>query len=906
MSEDSKLNDIIKRVFASLDDGNHDANELEDNLPAITEFWSTQSGEPMKGQVIGEWRIESLLGKGGMSVVYLVQRNDDSIQQQAALKILPIELASQQVVERFVRERQILVDLDHPNIAKLLDLGVTESNIPWYVMAYIKGQDIIGFISEMSANLTQKTNLFKQVCEAIAHAHDRGVVHRDIKPGNILVNDNYEVKVLDFGIALKDENTALTMTGAVMGTPGYMSPEQSKGQNHLIDARSDVFSLGTLFYHMLAGNKPFSADSAAEMGFQIINDEPLPLPASIPGDLKAIVQKCMSKDADQRYPSAISLLQDIKAYMSGDVIQAKPVSWFGYWVKKGQKYPKTTGLVFTLMLVSVLALATYFYQNHLNSNRLKQAELFVQQAETIKNQVRRIHMLPVHNVQPEYERIRAEITHLQQQISNSGVDQSGLTDLALGSAYLSMRDYDLALQFLQQAQDKGWQSVELDRQLGYARAVEWSYQLKKGKRIKDEDERALHLASAKVNHYNPAVELLGKTQQQSHFLAGRLAWIEERYDDAIEHYQLELTENPWHHEAAKQISEVYMNKFRTTGATDGYDAAIPFMDKSNEFLNQAILIGRSDPLNHVSRCTNAGIDIQIKRYLKKYDAIPQAFNEGMQACENALVLEPSAFSPWANMNLLLLNQAQMFEAQEQTATDVYQQALDIAERGLQLHPTKIPLMVAKIKPLTELADAAIENGDDPSSYFQQAMATADEVIATDEKSSQGWKELARVHWAIADFNQFDKKDYVLAQSHLKSAQQAYLNQQQSQISVTSQLNAALIESQLAQLHIELAETAAAIKTMQASIERRIKHLPSSKNYFSYHQSALEDGILLFDWFLTADNNNNQVVTELLQSLVVKTCVISGLNDEQTSGFNAILSQANLKASASIKPCEFEG
>lgn len=906
MSEDSKLNDIIKRVFASLDDGNHDANELEDNLPAITEFWSTQSGEPMKGQVIGEWRIESLLGKGGMSVVYLVQRNDDSINQQAALKILPIELASQQVVERFIRERQILVDLDHPNIAKLLDLGVTESNIPWYVMAYFEGQDIITFITETQANLTEKTNLFKQVCAAIAHAHDRGVVHRDIKPGNILVNHNLAVKVLDFGIALKDENAALTMTGAVLGTPGYMSPEQSKGQNELIDARSDVFSLGTLFYHMLAGNKPFTADSAAEMGFQIINEEPLPLPPTVPNDLKAIVAMCLAKKPDQRYASAQSLLQDIKAYLSGDVIQAKSVSWVGYWLKKGRKYPKTTGLIFSLLMVSLLALAVGFYQNHQNNQRLQQAEIFLQQAEDIKNQVRRIHMLPIHNVQPEYEEIRTQITLLQQQINNSGVDQSGLTDLALGSAYLSMRDFDQAMDFLQRARDKGWQSVELDRQLGYVRAVEWSYQLKQNKSIKDETERALHLATATAEHYNPAIELLGRTQQQSHFLAGRLAWVEERYDEAISHYQKELLENPWHHEAAKQISEVYMNKFRSTGATDGYDAAMPYMDKSNEYLQQAITIGRSDPLNHVSRCTNAGIDIQIKRYLKKYDEMPQAFSDGMKACENALVLEPTAFSPWANMNLLLQNQAQMFEVKEQPAIEVYQQALAIAERGLLQHPTKIPLLVAKIKPLTELAAAAIEKGEEPNQYFQQAMATVDEVIATDEKSSQGWKELGRVHWAIADFNQFDKKDYVLAQSHLKSAQQAYLNQQQSQISVTSQLNAALIESQLAQLHIELAETAAAIKTMQASIERRIKHLPSSKNYFSYHQSALEDGILLFDWLLTADNNNNQVVTELLQSLVVKTCGISGLNDEQTSGFNAILSQANLKASALIKPCEFEG
>ncbi len=885
MPKGPKLNDLIKQVFASLDERAVEADDQDLALPSMSELWQVEEPESMDGQVIGGWVIKQLLGHGGMSAVYLVERDDDSIQQQAALKILPVELASPQAVDRFVRERQILVDLDHPHIAQLLDLGVTEANIPWYVMAYFPGRDIITHVIEAGVDLTQKTVLFKAVCEAIAYAHAHGVVHRDIKPGNILVNDLHEVKVLDFGIALKEEHQALTQTGAVLGTPGYMSPEQSQGRNDLVDARSDVFSLGVLFYHMLVGNKPFVADSAAEIGFQIINEEPKPMGAHIPGELQAIVHQCLAKAPEARYATAKHLFRDLNAYLNGDVVSAKPVSWAGYWFKQSKKHPKTSALVMLVLLLTMVSVAFGWYQNHQNNQRLQQAERFVKQAEDIKNQVRRLHMLPLHNVQPAYADIRNQIAALQQDVEKSGANQSGLTDLALGSAYLSMRDFDEALHHLQMSYDKGWQSAELDSQLGHALAVEWSYQSQQAKSIKDPEAQAVHLDEARTRYYQPAVDLLSKAQQQSHYLAGRLAWIEERYDDALTQYQLELEQNPWNHEAAKQMSEVYMNKFRTTGRSEGYDQAIPYMDLSNQALQQAINIGRSDPLNYVSRCSNAGIDIQIKRFLKRYADIPTAFDAGMAACEASLELEPTAFSPWANMSLLLQNKALMLEAQEQPVTEVYQQALEISQRGLAKHPNKIPLVVGQIKPLIALAEAAIEVQQDPGDYFNQARLAAEQAIEMDNNSSEGWKELARVYWALADYHQEQLGDVEQANHYLSLTTATYISEQQDKVSITSHLNAALAEAQRAKLLANDQQMTAAKAAMVASINRRIEFLPGSKNYFSYHSQALADLLTLSVWQAEAT-----LLDDLANQLINKSCGIQQVPTDDLLAFNQQIEQ----------------
>jgi serine/threonine protein kinase len=200
-----------------------------------------------------------------MGAVYLAARADDQFKKRVAVKLLRRGLDSEDILRRFRHERQILASLDHPNIARLLDGGMTDDGLPYFVMEYIEGTPLDRYCDERRLSTTERLKLFRQVCAAVYHAHQNLIVHRDLKPSNILVTKDGEPKLLDFGIAklLNPELTAHTMaptaTGIRLMTPNYASPEQIRGKN--ITTASDIYSLGVLLYHLLTGHHPYRLSS---------------------------------------------------------------------------------------------------------------------------------------------------------------------------------------------------------------------------------------------------------------------------------------------------------------------------------------------------------------------------------------------------------------------------------------------------------------------------------------------------------------------------------------------------------------------------------------------------------------------------------------------------------------------
>ena len=231
--------------------------------PAITLGRATE--EPSAGRRIGAYRVVRELGRGGMGAVYLAERPDGGFAQRVAIKLIKRGMDTDHVLARFRAERQILASLDHPNIARLLDGGSTDDGLPYLAMEYIDGQPIDVFADERQLAVPDRLKLFLQVCDAVIHAHGQGVVHRDIKPLNILVTPSGAPKLLDFGIAkvlvdAADEVTS-TVTGLRLLTPEYASPEQIEGR-HATTA-SDVYSLGVVLYELLTGRSPYRLQSRA-------------------------------------------------------------------------------------------------------------------------------------------------------------------------------------------------------------------------------------------------------------------------------------------------------------------------------------------------------------------------------------------------------------------------------------------------------------------------------------------------------------------------------------------------------------------------------------------------------------------------------------------------------------------
>lgn len=296
------------------------------------------------GYKLGAWRIERLIGRGGMGEVYEVQRADGQFEQRAALKVTRHEAA--RVLERFNAERQILARLDHPGIARLLDGGVMPDGRPYAVMEYVEGQPITAYCDASQAGFNERIALFQQVCDAVEHAHNHLIVHRDIKPANVLVDRDGRVRLLDFGIA-KPLDAGLVASGtgeltALMLTPDYAAPEQLTGEP--VTTATDVYALGILLYELLVGTKPRSLEgrSLASILTSVL-DESVPLPSEaasrapnprvparmLKGDLDAIVGKCLRPEARQRYASVSAIRVDIERMLRGEPVLARgDAGWY--------------------------------------------------------------------------------------------------------------------------------------------------------------------------------------------------------------------------------------------------------------------------------------------------------------------------------------------------------------------------------------------------------------------------------------------------------------------------------------------------------------------------------------------------------------------------------------------------
>jgi serine/threonine protein kinase len=325
---------------------------------------ATDERDEAVGQVLGRYKLLEKIGEGGFGVVYVAEQKEP-VRRRVALKIIKLGMDTRQVVARFEAERQALALMDHPNIAKVLDAGDTDSGRPYFVMELVRGVKLTDYCDQNKLSTKQRLELFIQVCQAIQHAHQKGIIHRDIKPSNILVtlHDGVPVpKVIDFGIAKATQQdltdkTVYTQHKQFIGTPAYMSPEQAEMSGLDVDTRSDIYSLGVLLYELLTGRTPFDPKELMKLGVErmrktIREEEPVrpstklatlkgeelsttaarysteapKLVNLLRGDLDWIAMKCLEKDRTRRYETANGLAADLKRHLNNEPVAARPPS----------------------------------------------------------------------------------------------------------------------------------------------------------------------------------------------------------------------------------------------------------------------------------------------------------------------------------------------------------------------------------------------------------------------------------------------------------------------------------------------------------------------------------------------------------------------------------------------------
>jgi eukaryotic-like serine/threonine-protein kinase len=351
------------------------------------------------GDRIGHYKLLQQIGEGGCGVVYLTEQ-EEPIHRRVALKVIKLGMDTKEVVARFEAERQALALMDHPNIAKVFDAGVTNLGRPYFVMELVRGTKITDYCDQNHLSTDERLKLFTQVCHAIQHAHQKGVIHRDIKPSNILVSLHDDVpvpKVIDFGIAKAigerlTDKTVFTRFEQFIGTPAYMSPEQAGMSGLDIDTRSDIYALGVLLYELLTGRTPFDAKQLAQAGLEEIlrriREEEPPRPSTrlrtlqdeeltttaqrrqteppkliglLRGDLDWIVMKCLEKNRAQRYETANNLAADVERHLRQEPVTAVAPT-VGYRLAKFSRRHRTALAVasaFALLLLVASAVSTW-------------------------------------------------------------------------------------------------------------------------------------------------------------------------------------------------------------------------------------------------------------------------------------------------------------------------------------------------------------------------------------------------------------------------------------------------------------------------------------------------------------------------------------------------------------------
>ncbi len=433
------------------------------------------------GSVIGRYKLLQKVGEGGMGVVYMAEQTDP-VTRKVALKIIKLGMDTKQVVARFEAERQALAMMDHPNIAKVFNAGATDSGRPYFVMELVRGVPITDYCDKNKLSTQERLALFIPVCQAIQHAHQKGVIHRDIKPGNVMVtldDGAPHPMVIDFGIAKATnqkltEKTLFTNYAQMIGTPAYMSPEQAEMSKLDVDTRTDVYSLGVLLYELLTGTTPFPSKELLSLGYgemqKIIAEREPPKPSTrlstmrdeertvvaknrsieasalgrvFQGDLDWIVMKALEKDRTHRYETVNGLVSDVRRHLGNEPISAAAPTFryqFQKFVRRNRSYARVAATVAVLLVVAT-AVATF---QAVRATRAKQLAETARRAEERARTAELNARIPAQEKQKEAEtaaaaqsreRMRAEgfLEQIQLQRANELLDGQEAT---LGITYL--------------------------------------------------------------------------------------------------------------------------------------------------------------------------------------------------------------------------------------------------------------------------------------------------------------------------------------------------------------------------------------------------------------------------------------------------------------------------------------
>ncbi|WP_052572544.1 serine/threonine-protein kinase [Holophaga foetida] len=561
-------------------------------VPAVT--WQSPSPQPsaqlFKTATVlpswGHYRNLRFIGEGGMGRIF--QAYDPSLRRVVALKILRGD--SPELVLRFLLEAQNQAAVEHPNICRVYEVG------EWHGYSFIAMQFIVGESLDFLAprlSLPQRVEVMKTVAEAIHAAHGQGLIHRDIKPANIMVeregNGRLRPYVLDFGLSRGPDASGFTVTGLVLGTTHYMAPEQARGDNRLLDRRTDVYSLGATLYRTLCGRPPVGDFEGTEADACTQSSDPVSLhrmDSAIPKDLCTIVQKAMERSPDNRYASAEALAEDLRRFQEGEPILAGAHS-LGYRCLKFIRKRKAQFVFAAVALWVVILFGAMAVGARLRAaEQVQLAQQLGLEAMGLEARVRSIHLLPFHNIQTDMVPIRKQIESMRERGAHPGQAAEGPIAYALGRASLAGGEPEAALLHLEAAWGRGGRTPDVAYRMAMALIRIQCHRPEEGRIWTPRIVASLR-------------ESRGATLESATFIEAQLAFYESRLGRASELAERALLDAPWLYEAKALQAEIHMAE---AGKLQDEEAVLQAFMLASDKLKAAQAMAPCDPLLRELEC----------------------------------------------------------------------------------------------------------------------------------------------------------------------------------------------------------------------------------------------------------------------------------------------------------------
>lgn len=722
---------------------------------------------------VKDWdRYECLgfLGQGGMGMVF--RARDRKLGREVAIKFVRIE--NERHVERFMVEARAQARVDHEHVCKVFEVGEVEGRV-FITMQHIAGASLDLWSDELS--LEQKVIVLRDAARGVHEAHRVGIIHRDLKPSNIMVeraeDGSLRTFVMDFGLA-HEWNQDVTETGAVLGTPAYMSPEQARGEVSQLDRRTDIYSLGATLYLMATGRPPVSGSNPLEIISAISIQDVLPLRAvrlDIPKDLEAITLKCLEKDRSKRYDSARALAEDLDRFLAAEPVLARPTGLMYRLQRKLLKYKELAIIGAAALVVVVVALGMTFKTRRDAGRRERLALQFTEAMAHIESLARYSALSPLHDIRPDLQAVRAQMAQLQRDMAQAGALANGPGHYALGRGYWTLDDGEKAREHLQMAWDAGYRAPRVAYALALVLGRQYQEKLLEAERMSSPDQREARKRGIEGSLRDPALALLrqakGSDVPSQAYLEAHMAFCEGRLDEALERLKRVEDDLPWFYEAPLFRGSLLQARAWRRWNQGDRDGASADFEAGRSALSTAALRGRSAPSVHAAMA-----ELELNALImEKYGQgrVEPAFSRGTAAVQKALMAQPDHVGSLVLESDLLGQFADFKTGRGENAEALVQQAVATAHRALEAEGTRADAWVALGMAYYQWGSARQDQNLDPTDQLAKGLQ-AFESLSEAKRDYRVENHIGLIHQTWSDFEDQNGKDPL---THLNGAIAAF-------------------------------------------------------------------------------------------------------------------------------------